>query len=63
MNESGKAYIIYADSIGDMFMVDGQGNKLASLSLGSNCEASPAVFNGMLVVGTRGQQVFGIRIS
>lgn len=61
-DENGNAYIIYADSIGNMFMVDGEGNKLASIELGSNIEASPAVFNDMLVVGSRGQQIFGIQI-
>jgi len=61
-DENGNAYIIYADSIGNMFMVDGDGNKLASIELGSNIEASPAVFNDMLVVGSRGQQIFGIQI-
>ncbi len=62
-DEAGNAYIIYADSIGNMFMIDGEGNKLASIELGSNIEASPAVFNDMLVVGSRGQQIFGIKIQ
>ena len=62
-DEAGNAYIIYADSIGNMFMIDGEGNQLATMELGSNIEASPAVFNDMLVVGSRGQQIFGIKIQ
>ena len=62
-NENGDAFIIYADSIGNMFMVDGEGNRLSHIELGSNIEASPAVFNDVLVVGSRGQQIFGIKIQ
>lgn len=62
-DENGKAYIITSDSIGNMVMWDAQGNVLSSLDLGSNVEASPAVFNNTLVVGTRGQQIFGIKIK
>ena len=62
-DESGNAYIIVGDSMGNMMMLDNQGKVLSTLDLGSNIEASPAVFNNTLVVGTRGGLVCGIKIK
>lgn len=63
-SESGDAYVILCDSNGDVHLMDGAtGETLNTISVRSNVEASPIVFNDMLVVGTRGQQVFGIRIE
>lgn len=63
-SESGKGYMIICDSVGNMHLIDGKtGNILDTIGLGSNIEASPVVFNDMLVVGTRGQKVYGIKIS
>lgn len=60
----GKGYIIQCDSAGKVFLIDGKtGEKLTYVSLGSNIEASPAIFEDMLVVGTRGQKVCGIKIG
>jgi hypothetical protein len=50
--------------VGNGLLMDGRnGEVLNSVPLGSNVEASPIVFNNMIVVGTRGQKVFGIKIS
>jgi len=62
-DKDGNAYIIVCDSVGKMMMLDEKGTVLSTLSLGSNVEASPAVFQNTIVVGTRGQQVFGIKIN
>ena len=63
-SESGKGYMIICDSAGNMHLMDGKtGNILNTVNLGSNIEASPVVFNNMIVVGTRGQKVYGIKIS
>ncbi len=63
-SEDGNAYVIIFDSVGNAFLLDGQtGNTLDTISVGSNVEASPVVFNDMLVIGTRGQKVYGIKIS
>ena len=45
-------------------MLDGiTGETLDEMTLGSgNIEASPAVFNDILVLGTRGCNIFGIRL-
>lgn len=63
-NEDGSAHIVYCDFGGYVHMLDGKtGETLKSLSVGANVEASPAVYNDILVVGTRGQQVYGIKLS
>ncbi len=63
-SEDGKAYMIICDSVGNAILIDGKtGNTIDSIGLGSNVEASPVVFNDMLVVGTRGEKVYGIKIS
>ena len=62
-DEAGKAYIITCDSIGNMFLLDSKGTTLSKVELGSNIEASPAVFNNTIVVGTRGGAVCGIKIK
>ncbi len=63
-NESGEGYVILCDSGGNVKLINGKtGETLTSISLGSNIEASPAVFNSMLVVGTRGQKVYGVKIG
>lgn len=60
----GKAYIVLCDSIGNMFLLEGTtGRVLDSINLGTNIEASPAVFDDMIVVGTRGQKIYGVRIE
>ena len=61
--EDGKARIITCDSVGNMMMLDSKGELLTTINLGSNIEASPAVFNDMLVVGTRGCAICGIKIE
>lgn len=62
-DDSGNAYIIYGDSVGNMNMLDSEGNLLSNIGLGSNIEASPAVFENTLVIGTRAGHVFGIEIK
>ena len=64
-NEDGKSYLIVCDSQGNMALVRGTtGAVLTTMSLGgANIEASPAVYGNMVVVGTRGQRVYGIRLS
>lgn len=62
-SDDGNAYIIVGDSNGQLFLRDSNGELLSVLDLGSNIEASPAMFNNTLVVGTRGNQIFGIQIK
>ena len=60
----GKTYLILFDSVGKGALIEGvTGEVLNTISLGSNVEASPVVFEDTIVVGTRGQKVFGIKIQ
>lgn len=61
--EDGTAHIILCDSAGKAKMYNAKGEEKFQLSLGSNVEASPAVFENTLVVGTRGQTIYGITIE
>lgn len=47
-----------------MYLLDGlTGEELDRVSLGSNVEASPSMYNGYAVVGTRGQKVFCMKVK
>ena len=62
-SDDGNAYIIVGDSNGQLFLVDKEGKTLSVLDLGSNIEASPAMFNNTLVIGTRGNRICGIKVK
>jgi outer membrane protein assembly factor BamB len=60
----GKSYIVQCDSMGNMFLLEGTtGKVLDTLDLEANIEASPAAFGDMIVVGTRGQRICGVKIQ
>lgn len=59
----GEAHILLGDSGGTLRLIDARkGAVISTLSLQGNMEGSPAVFEDMLVVGTRGRVIYGIRI-
>lgn len=62
---SGTGYVILCDSDGNMFLMDGAtGEMYDKINLGgSNIESSPAVFENTIVVGTRGQKIYGIMLK
>ena len=63
-DENGKGYVCHANSAGKLNLIDGlTGEVLDSMDLGSNVEASPAVFNNKLVVGTRGCKIYGVTLK
>ena len=67
-SDDGKAYVLQFDSAATGFLLDGKtGNEVTTISLKTwdytNIEASPVVYNDMIVVGTRAQKVYGIKIS
>ena len=62
-DQQGAGYIIISDSMGIMTMMDSKGKVLSTLELGTNVEASPAVYENTLVVGTRGGVIYGINIK
>lgn len=61
--EEGKSYIVVCDSVGRVRLVNATGEVLDTITLGANIEASPAAFNNTVVIGTRGQQIYGLTIS
>ncbi|MGI6152692.1 MAG: PQQ-binding-like beta-propeller repeat protein [Christensenellaceae bacterium] len=62
--DDGKAYIVQCNSKGYMFLIEAAtGKVLDKINLGSNIEASPAVFGSTVVIGTRGRKIVGVRIE
>ncbi|MCL2696125.1 MAG: pyrrolo-quinoline quinone, partial [Clostridiales bacterium] len=61
----GRGFVLQADSVGHIYLIDGAtGEVLHKANIGaSNFEASPAVFHDILVLGNRGQEIFGVKIS
>ena len=54
----------YSLTAGTLMLIEGStGTVLATLALDGNVEGSPAVFDDMLVVGTRAGSIYGIRLS
>jgi len=61
---SGNAYIVTCDSTGMVYLLDGRtGTKLDEFDAERNIEASPVVYGNTIIVGTRGMDVYGIKIS
>ena len=62
--DAGIGYIVVCDANNTMFLVRGTtGEVLDRFNTGNNTESSPAVYGDMVVVGTRGCVVFGVRIT
>ena len=60
---SGKGYVLVGSSDGTLRLLDGlTGDEVASVQLNGNIEGTPAVFDDMIVVGTRGSVIYGVRI-
>ena len=62
--DEGEAYIVLCDSVGNLSLLEGStGETISSMSMGSNIEASPAVFENMIVIGSRGGRICGIQVN
>ena len=63
-NTDGSGVVIYCTSQGEVFMLDGLTGKLLSqMQMNGNVEASPAVYNNRLVVGTRNCMIYGVPLE
>ena len=64
-DSEGKGNVVYCDSVGNMFLIDGKtGEELHKINLDdSNIEASPAVYDNYVIVGTRGCNICGIELK
>ena len=61
---NGRSYLLFGNSNGVLRLCDGlTGADIASVELDANIEGSPAVFDDMLVIGTRGGHIYGVRIT
>jgi outer membrane protein assembly factor BamB len=61
---AGNGYVVACDSNGTAFFLDGKtGQLLDTEYLGGLIEATPAVYENTLVVGTRTQQICGVKIQ
>jgi outer membrane protein assembly factor BamB len=61
---SGKGYVLLGSSSSLLRLMDGlTGQEVASVQLRGNIEGTPAVFDDMIVVGTRSCRIYGIKIS
>ena len=60
----GDGYLIYGDSGGTIHLLDARtGKQLDTFRAGANIEATPSVFDNRVVVGTRGQKIWGLKLS
>ncbi|MDP2891950.1 MAG: PQQ-binding-like beta-propeller repeat protein [Bacillota bacterium] len=62
----GKSYIVQCTNKGDVFLIEGTTGKIVdTCNVGeTSIEASPAVYNDMIVIGTRStQKIYGIKIK
>ncbi len=63
-DKDGNGYLVFCTSGGYMYLVDGlTGKILDSLDVKGHVEATPAVYNGTVVVGTRSQLIWGVKLT
>lgn len=61
---NGKAYLVQGDSKGNLHLIDGaNGETVDQIHLGASIEATPVVYENMIVVATRGGYIYGIAIK
>ena len=61
---SGRGYVLIGTSNSVLRLLDGlTGAEVASVKLKGNIEGTPAVFDDMIVLGTRSSKIYGIRIE
>ncbi|MBE5785510.1 MAG: pyrrolo-quinoline quinone [Clostridiales bacterium] len=63
-DEAGNGYLVQCNRKGNVYLLNGKtGEVLDMINIESNIEASPAAFDNMIVVGTRGQRIYGIKLK
>ncbi len=63
-DSDGNGYLIYCNSGFYMFLIDGKtGEQLDYINLGGNIEASPAMYDNYVVIGTRAMRTYGIQVG
>ena len=60
----GTSYVVVCDALGRITLLQGAtGEGITSIDLGIMIEASPIVYKDTIVVGTRGQKIYGIEVK
>jgi len=63
-SEEGKSYLIQGCQNGDLLLVDAKtGDILSSINFGSGIEATPALYGNLLVLATRSEKIFGVKLE
>lgn len=63
-DEEGHGYLVQCNYSGNVYLIDGlTGDICYTYNIESNIEASPAVFNDIIVIGTRVQGIWGLQIK
>ncbi len=63
-NEKGEGVLVHCDTTGTISLIDPENGKLIdSLKPSGNIEASPAIYNDKIVVGTRTNLILGITLK
>ncbi|WP_373231158.1 PQQ-binding-like beta-propeller repeat protein [Cohnella sp.] len=63
-DNKGIAYIVQADSVGNIFVINALDGKIkGKINIGSNIEASPAIFNDYVVLATREGKFYGLKLE
>ena len=63
-DKNGTGYVVVCDSGGYAHLLNGStGTVLNKIGLGGLVEATPAIFNDMLIVGTKAEKILGIKIN
>jgi hypothetical protein len=54
---------LIGDVVGNIYLIDGMsGEKIFAKNLGGNFEASPAVMDDQLIIGSRGNKIYKFKI-
>jgi outer membrane protein assembly factor BamB len=59
----GEPFVLIGDVVGNIYLIDGlSGEKIFAKNLGGNFEASPAVMDDQLIIGSRGNKIYKFKI-
>jgi len=62
--KEGKAYVVQCNSAGEVMLLNPEnGEILNTIKLNANIESSPAIYNNYIVIATRGQKIYGLKLN
>ena len=63
-SQEGKSYLIQGCQNGDLLLMDASTGKVVDkMNFGSGIEATPALFGNRLILATRSEKIFGVKID